>query len=130
MESGNISNCFGEFEDISPKRKEPTIQVLYEYEKHYLEMLRKYSNEIEFIQKMLSNFREEQAKFYHQVLPDIEDKLKGDEAINDEMRRIWIDRLVANMDRSFNLSESLINDYAVKNLDEFKTAVNEKMRNI
>ena len=93
-------------------------------------MLRKYSNEIEFIQKMLSNFREEQAKFYHQVLPDIEDKLKGDEAINDEMRRIWIDRLVANMDRSFNLSESLINDYAVKNLDEFKTAVNEKMRNI
>lgn len=130
MESGNISNCFGEFEDVSPKRKEPTIQVLYEYEKHYLEMLRKYSNEIEFIQKMLSNFREEQAKFYHQVLPDIEDKLKGDEAINDEMRRIWIDRLVANMDRSFNLSESLINDYAVKNLDEFKTAVNEKMRNI
>lgn len=130
MESGNISNCFGEFEDVSPKRKEPTIQVLYEYEKHYLEMLRKYSNEIEFIQKMLSNFREEQAKFYHQILPDIEDKLKGDEAINDEMRRIWIDRLVANMDRSFNLSESLINDYAVKNLDEFKTAVNEKMRNI
>lgn len=130
MESGNISNCFGEFEDVSPKRKEPTIQVIYEYEKHYLEMLRKYSNEIEFIQKMLSNFREEQAKFYHQVLPDIEDKLKGDEAINDEMRRIWIDRLVANMDRSFNLSESLINDYAVKNLDEFKTAVNEKMRNI
>lgn len=130
MESGNRSNCFGEFEDVSPKRKEPTIQVIYEYEKHYLEMLRKYSNEIEFIQKMLSNFREEQAKFYHQVLPDIEDKLKGDEAINDEMRRIWIDRLVANMDRSFNLSESLINDYAVKNLDEFKTAVNEKMRNI
>lgn len=130
MESSKISNCFGEFEDISPKRKEPTIQALYEYEKHYLEMLKKYSDEIKFIQDMLSDFRAEQTKFYEQVLPNIIDKLNSDEGIDAEMKRTWLNRLSTNMERSFNLSESLINDYAVKNLEEFKTAVNEKMRNI
>ncbi|MDY5244454.1 MAG: hypothetical protein SPH40_04585, partial [Anaerobutyricum soehngenii] len=72
----------------------------------------------------------EQTKFYEQVLPNIIDKLNSDEGIDAEMKRTWLNRLSTNMERSFNLSESLINDYAVKNLQEFKTAVNEKMRNI
>ena len=36
-------NCFSEFDDVSPKRKNPSIQVLYDYEKHYMELGRKYS---------------------------------------------------------------------------------------
>ena len=79
---------------------------------------------------MLSDFRAEQTKFYEQVLPNIIYKLNSDEGIDAEMKRTWLNRLSTNMERSFNLSESLINDYAVKNLEEFKTAVNEKMRNI
>ena len=130
MDSSNTSNCFGVFDDISPERKEPIIQALYDYEKHYLEMLNKYSSEIEFIQDMLHDFREEQTRFYEESLPNIAEKLENDEGIDDEMKRIWLNRLSSNMERSFNLSESLINDYAIKNLEEFKMAVNEKMRNI
>lgn len=126
----SVGNCFDEFKDIPQKRKDPTIQVLYEYEKHYLEMIKKYSEEIKFIQDMLVGFREEQETFYYKVLPDIIDKLNRDDGVDEEMKRIWLRRLSTNIERSFNLSETLINDYATKSLDEFKQAVNEKLHSI
>ena len=53
-----LDNCFDEFNDILPKRKEPSIQALYDYEKHYMELVRKYSKEINMIAEMLSDFRD------------------------------------------------------------------------
>lgn len=128
--NNSVGNCFDEFKDIPQKRKDPTIQVLYEYEKHYLEMVKKYSEEIKFIQDMLIEFREEQEMFYNQVLPEIIDKLNKEDGIDDEMKRIWLKRLSTNIERSFSLSETLINDYTTKSLDEFKQAVNEKLHSI
>ena len=46
------------------------------------------------------------------------------------MRDVWLKRLTTNIDRSFGLSETLINDYATKSIDEFKTAVNEKLQKL
>ena len=126
----SAGNCFDEFKDISPKRKDPTIQVLYEYEKHYLEMVRKYSQEIKFIEDMLSNFRREQETFYSKTLPDIINKLNQDAGVDEEMKKVWLNIFTANIERIFTLSETLINDYATKNIDEFKVAVNEKLRSI
>lgn len=123
-------NCFSEFDDVSPKRKNPSIQVLYDYEKHYMELVRKYSPEISMIAGMLSDFRKEQEQFYNEVLPQIVVKLNQDVGIDAEMRNIWLKRLTTNMDRSFGLSETLINDYATKRIDEFKAAVNEKLRKL
>ena len=123
-------NCFSEFDDVSPKRKNPSIQVLYDYEKHYMELVRKFSPEISMIEGMLSNFRNEQEQFYKEVLPQIVDKLNQDVAIDAEMRNIWLKRLTDNIDRSFGLSETLINDYATKSINEFKETVNEKLRKL
>jgi len=128
--NNSTDNCFNEFRDIPQKRKDPTIQVLYEYEKHYLEMIKKYSEEIKFIQNMLSDFRKEKEEFYQKVLPDINKKLSENDGIDKEMKKNWLNRLSTNIERSFKFSETLINDYAVKNLDEFKQAVNEKLNNI
>lgn len=93
-------------------------------------MVRKYSNEIEFIENMLSQFRKEQQTFYDQVLPKVLEKMQNDEGIDDETKKIWLRRLSDNMERSFNLSENLINEYATKSLDEFKQAVNERIHSI
>ena len=123
-------NCFDEFKDISPKKKDPTIQVLYEYEKHYLEMIRKYGEEIKFIQDLLQEYRKEYKTFYETTLPQVKKKLMEDVCIDEEMKRVWLNRFITNVERSFGLSETLINDYAIKNLDEFKKAVNEKLRSI
>lgn len=123
-------DCFHVFDDVSPKKKEPSIQVLFDYEKHYMELVRKYSPEISMIVDMLRNFRKEQEQFYKETLPEIIAKLNEDVGIDEEMKRVWLKRLTTNMDRSFGLSETLINDYATKNIDEFKAAVQERLRKL
>jgi len=122
-----LDNCFDEFDDISPKRKEPSIQTLYDYEKHYMELVRKYSTEITMIAKMLSDFRDEQKEFYEEILPQVSEKLNQEEIIDNEMKKRWLTQFKANMDRSFYLTETLINNYTTKKIDEFKTIINEKI---
>lgn len=124
------NNCFREFDDMSPKRKEPSVQVLYEYEKHYMEMVKKYSQEIKFINDMLRDLRQEQITFYGEILLKVENKLNEDKGIDDEMRKIWLNRLSRNIHRSFELSEILIHNYVTKKIDEFKTVVDKKLREL
>ena len=120
-------DCFSNFEDIPVSKKDKSIQVLYDYEKHYMDLVRKYSSEIEFVSKQLMEFRKEQKEFYDIVLPKIIAKLNGEKAIDDDTRKVWMKRFVDNMDKCFSLSETLINDYVVKTIDEFKNEVKEKL---
>lgn len=125
-----LDNCFREFDDVSPKRKKPSIQVLYDYEKHYMELVKKYASEIKMVADMLCDLRKEQEIFYKETLPEIIEKLNQDAGIDKEMRNVWLKRLTTNMDRSFGLSETLINDYVTKNIDEFKAEVNETIKKL
>lgn len=125
-----LDNCFREFDDVSPKRKEPSIQVLCDYEKHYMELVKKYASEIKMVDDMLRDFRKEQEIFYKETLPEIIEKLNQDAGIDEEMKEVWLKRLTTNIDRSFGLSETLINHYVTKNIDEFKAEVNETLKKL
>lgn len=128
MKNREKGNCFREFDDVNPRKKDPSIHVLFEYEKYYMELVREYSNEIRFIAGMLSEFRIEQTKFYEETLPQISHSLTEDQSVDDEMKKLWLKRLSTNMDRSFLISEKLITDYATKSIDEFRKAAEEKMK--
>ena len=125
----STSSCFEEFNDDTPRKKDPTIQVLFDYEKHYMDLVRKYSNEIKFIEDMLSDYRQEQIKFYAEILPKLK-KINEDFGIDEEMKRTWLSRLTNNMDKSFQMSDTLINEFVTKKLQEFKDDVNEKLRGL
>ena len=92
-----------------------------------MEIVRKYSTEITMIAKMLSDFRDEQKEFYEEILPQVSEKLNQEEIIDNEMKKRWLTQFKANMDRSFSLTETLINNYTTKKIDEFKTIINEKI---
>lgn len=123
------NDAFSMFEDISPKKQEPTLQVLYDYEKHYMELIKQHKNEIVFIENMLKDYRQENIDFFNNQLSRISQKLDA-EHINKDMKNAWLKRLEENMNRSFAISEKLITDYTTKKLDEFKTIANEKLRSI
>ena len=123
------NDAFSMFEDISPRKQEPTLQVLYDYEKHYMELIRQHKNEIVFIENMLKDYRQENIDFFNNQLSKISQKLDA-EHINKDMKNAWLKRLEENMNRSFAISEKLITDYTTKKLDEFKTIANEKLRSI
>lgn len=123
------NDAFSMFEDISPRKQEPTLQVLYDYEKHYMELIRQHKNEIIFIENMLKDYRQENIDFFNNQLSRISQKLDA-EHINKDMKNAWLKRLEENMNRSFAISEKLITDYTTKKLDEFKTIASEKLRSI
>ena len=123
------NDAFSMFEDISPRKQEPTLQVLYDYEKHYMELIRQHKNEIVFIENMLKDYRQENIDFFNNQLSKISQKLDA-EHIDKDMKNACLKRLEENMNRSFAISEKLITDYTTKKLDEFKTIANEKLRSI
>ena len=127
-------NCFNAFDEISSKssyrKKDYAMQSLYEYEKHYLNLIKNHSKEIAFIESMLKDFRDEQEEFYKKALPEIAQKLAEDNAIDPEMRRACLDRLTKNMERSFSLSENLIKGFLTKKLEEFHNELLKKIESL
>ena len=127
MQEGRQKNCFDVFADIAPQKRDLTVQVLYEYEKYYMDLVRKYRPEIQLLKELLEQLRTEQVAFYSDQLPTITRKLEEDAGIDETARREWLNRLTQNMDRSFELSTELIRGYMLKDIEEFRAAVREKL---
>ena len=83
------NDAFSMFEDISPRKQEPTLQVLYDFEKHYMELIRQHKNEIVFIENMLKDYRQENIDFFNNQLSKISQKLDA-EHIDKDMKNAWL----------------------------------------
>ena len=97
------------------------------YEKCYMELLKRYKNEIQEIENMMRDLREERTQFYKEQLPAIQKEMEMDE-VSPEIRSQWLAELQTNVERSFKISETLIDHYVTKNLEEFKTALQQGIR--
>lgn len=116
-EMGSIYDAFYQEGKINSGHR--TLDDLAECQRNYAKLLREYKPEIEYVERCLKELREEEKNFYVQELPQILEILKCDE-VSEETRRVWIERLRENMERSFGMSRNLLQDLAVKQMDEFK----------
>ena len=117
---------FDNFNTKKPKQQDPTIQMLYDYEEHYLKLIKAYRHEIEFINQLHDKHTQEVSKFYDQDLPSIQRKL-SEEPIDDEVRREWLKHLEQHIHKSFEMSEHFINVLTTKKAEEFNAAIREKV---
>ena len=60
MSNRDEGNAFEVFNDDSPKDGQTSAKLLYDYEKHYMQLLTTHKNDIEFIATLLKNLRSEQ----------------------------------------------------------------------
>lgn len=122
-----MSDAFDEFKDIIPIQKQnPNAQALYEYEKHYMELLAKHKEEIKFIEDLISQIRIEQDDFWTKTFINISKTL--DEAhIDSDVKAIWLKHIEENMQRSFEMSMKIVDNYMVKNIEQFKSALRKKL---
>ena len=95
------------------------------YEEHYMKLLKHYLSEIQSIEKMLEDIRRERESFFQKTLPEIRTEMNRDE-VSAEQQQEWLTMLHDNMERSFQISESLIQHYITKNLEEFKLALEKE----
>ena len=96
------------------------LEVVAQYEEHYMRLLRNYKEEIAEIESMMREVRKERETFYQITLPQIEKTIRSDKVLSEDARREWIEELRANMEKSFRISEALIQHYVTSNQAEFK----------
>lgn len=84
-----------------------------------MQLLKSYKPEIEAINEMFRQLREEEAAFWNEF-PKIEAAMKADEVLSREAKEKWLVQYHDNMMASFRMSESLLEHYVTKNLEEFK----------
>lgn len=121
-----MGDIFGQYAPVRAEQKQDRLDSLIAYEEHYMRLIRSYKSEIEDIRDMLEQVRREREEFYRK-LPEIERVMKEDGVISDDTKRQWIAELRDNMERSFAISENLINHYVTSNLDEFKRKMKDAM---
>ena len=125
-----MSDIFGQFQSISSKSKRADFDDISAYEEHYMKLLKKYQPEIQRIEEMMQNLRRERQEFYTQTLPAVKKSMDEDYVLSNECKEQWIQELQENMEKSFPISESLIQHYVTKNLEEFKQALREAMSKV
>ena len=122
-----MSILFGNYESNSlPKHHNPTLQQLYDYEQHYMELVKKFQPQIEFINKLHRDHRQECIKFYQEDLLTIKDKLQA-LPVADNVRREWIEALQTHMQKSFETGKNFIDALTTKTVEEFKAQIEAKV---
>lgn len=118
---------FDEFRKVPVEKKSNRADALIAYEKSYMELLKRYKDEIREIEEMMCALRKERNSFYMEQLPAIQKEMEMD-AVAPEIRSQWLTELQANVEKSFKISEELISHYVTKNLEEFKHALQQEIR--
>lgn len=117
-----MGDLFEKFGDITISNKNQTIVDVFECQKAYAQLIREYKEEFEYVQRSLAELREEQRNFYEIELPKVIEVLRSDD-VGADAQKMWVDELQKNMSKSFQMSERLLNDLAIKQMDEFKQDV-------
>lgn len=117
-----MGSLMGAYKKTSPEKKLDSAEKIMAYEEHYMKLLRRYKDEIDHIEMMMKELREERTDFYLNKLPLIRQELEKDD-VSSANSAEWIEQVQENIERSFRISEQLIDHYVTKNLDEFKQAL-------
>lgn len=110
-----------------PKNADPNIELLYSYEKHYMDLVKSYRHEIEFINELHTDHIREVQTFYREELPQIQQHLAKETAIDEETKREWLKHLEEHISNSFEMSEKFISILTTKKVEEFNTALRNKI---
>ena len=120
-----MANLFDNFKKNKPRNFDPTAQMIFDYEEHYMRLVKSYREEIKFINDLHTTHTQEVKNFYANDLPTIIKKLEA-EPIADDVRREWLNHLEEHMDKSFKMSGHFIDVLTTKKVEEFNAALREK----
>ncbi|WP_294160070.1 hypothetical protein [uncultured Selenomonas sp.] len=121
---GEQDDAFGVFYESGPKESDPDMQAIFEYEKHYMNLVRAYKSEIDHILRLQKEYRDEAQAFYHDSLPAIREKLSK-EPIDDEMRKHWMEHLESDIDKSFEMSRVFLESLTTDEVEHFREELDE-----
>ena len=104
---------------VESEKTIPSVDAVLSYTEIYHRLLRDYKTEIQYIEETMQKLREERELFYLEKLPAIKETIINDDVCKENCEE-WIHEIQNNMEKSFCISERLIQNYITDNLDKFK----------
>ncbi|BBT96415.1 hypothetical protein WP8W19C03_31090 [Aeromonas veronii] len=96
------------------------LDVLYNFEKNYLELVKEYKEEIKFASSLQEDLRKERAKFFSETLKEVSTTL-SESQVDGEVASKWLKELVDSYTKSLNLSGSLIEEHTLDTIGKIRS---------
>lgn len=115
-------------EKIENPSRDKKLEILYNHEKHYLDILKEYKEEIKFASSLQAEIRKEEATFFASTLKEVCNSLKETQ-IDPKYQVQWIFDLVSSYTSSLRLSSKLAEEHVINLLGDIQETVNETIKN-
>lgn len=108
-------------------RKE-NLEVLYEYEEHYLNLIKEHKDEIKFVSAMQEDLRKERSKFFAETLKEVSNTLQ-ETKLDANVTNGWIIDLVKSYTKSLDLSSDMAKEETMGILGGLKQETKKTINN-
>ncbi len=125
-----MNDMFDRFRTVQANQYNETADKLMAYERAYAKLLKDYAPELREVESILRELRDEKNQFYGHDWNEIESSLSKIDYINQDVKIKWLEEMRDSMERSFKLSDSIINDFVKKTLDEFGETLRRELRKV
>lgn len=116
-------------EQISTSKLKERLQILFEYERNYLSLIKEFKEEIKFVGSLQEDLRKERAKFFSDTLQEVSGALK-DSQVSNEVANQWIQELVNSYTKSLDVSSGLIEEHTFDAIGEIRRQAKEQLKTI
>ena len=100
------------------------LTILYNHEKHFLDILKDYKEEIKFASSLQAEIRKEEASFFATTLKEVCNSLKETQ-IDPKYQAQWIFDLVSSYTSSLKLSSKLAEEHVINLLGDIQKEATE-----
>lgn len=103
------------------------LEILYNYEKNYLELVKEFKEEIKFASSIQEDLRKERAKFFAETLKEVQSTLK-DSQVDSEVASNWVKELVNSYTKSLDLSGGLIEEHTLDTIGKLRQEAKQEVK--
>lgn len=96
------------------------LEVLYNFEKNYLELVKEYKEEIKFASTLQEDLRKERSKFFSETLKEVSHTL-SESQVDGDVASKWLKELVDSYTKSLDLSSSLIEEHTLDTIGKIRS---------
>lgn len=106
-------------EHLATSKLKERLQLLFEYEKNYLTLIKEFKEEIKFVGSLQEDLRKERAKFFSDTLQEVSAALK-DSQVSSDVASQWIQELVNSYTKSLDVSSGLIEEHTFDTIGDIR----------
>ena len=128
---GSLQKTIGLWLDqlVSEENLKNKLEILYEYERHYLELIKEYKEEIKFAVSLQEDLRRERSQFFTQVLREVSETLKN-ASVDSTVASQWTQDLVDSYTKSIELSGDLAKTHAIDVIGKLRESTKAEAKSL